>query len=55
MSECPDERAETEQGILEEMSIKAQQELGVERGARARSPSAADSQDRIGSGPGGPS
>ncbi|CAK9031676.1 unnamed protein product [Durusdinium trenchii] len=33
MSECPDERAETEQGILEEMSIKAQQELGVERGS----------------------
>ncbi|CAK9031674.1 unnamed protein product [Durusdinium trenchii] len=33
MSECPDERDSTVQGILDEMAIKAQQKLGVERGS----------------------
>lgn len=32
MAECPDERDSTVQGILDEMAIKAQQKLGVERG-----------------------
>ncbi|CAK9045212.1 unnamed protein product [Durusdinium trenchii] len=33
MAECPDERDSTVQGILDEMAIKAQQKLGVERGS----------------------
>ena len=32
MAECPDEREDTVQGILNEMAIKAEQKLGIERG-----------------------
>lgn len=32
MAECPDERETTVQGILDEMAIKAEQKLGIQRG-----------------------
>ena len=32
MAECPEERETTIQGILDEMAIKAEQKLGIQRG-----------------------